>query len=201
MCAVAGHRGAAPSAALFAAATGREREQWRERGVSDPRTAPPGANPAAAPGVAHAPIVGVTVAVRTTAERLTETATNRAGRRCLCRRRHRVTAHVPNRRSTRATWHGSRSRLANDEEGVGRSGCAVAPTSILRERLAASRLRSLRSPLRGLDPAVALPIEPAIVGATTEVRSLSGGVEMRHGEGGASPERCLRRAPWRNGAR
>jgi hypothetical protein len=36
---------------------------------------------------------------------------------------------------------------------------AVAPTWILRGRSAASRLRSRRSPLRGLDPAVALPID------------------------------------------
>jgi hypothetical protein len=59
---------------------------------------------------------------------------------------------------------GSR-RVLSVEPSAGLSVIAVAPDSSLRERSAASRLRSLRSPLRGLDPAVALPVRQAVVGA------------------------------------
>lgn len=60
---------------------------------------------------------------------------------------------------------------------------AVAPTPSFSERSAASGLRSLRSPLRGLDPAITLRIHRAIVGATGsqstnrlhELRPLKGG--------------------------
>jgi hypothetical protein len=50
---------------------------------------------------------------------------------------------------------------------------AVAPTSSFRERSAASRLRSLRSPLRGLDLAYTLPNLSAIVGAPARLFLIS----------------------------
>jgi hypothetical protein len=60
-------------------------------------------------------------------------------------------------------------------------GEAVAPTAIMRERSVASRLRSLRSPLRGLDPAVALPWEGSCWrdGRLGERGQQSAGVQLR----------------------
>lgn len=47
---------------------------------------------------------------------------------------------------------------------------AVAPTSIMRERLGASRLRSQTRRWRGLDPPDALPFLLAVAGATASFR-------------------------------
>ena len=105
--------------------------------------------------------------LRRTLDRNPHQNARRARVRCV---RHHPTSHVPKRVAQPVSGLGDgaplNGRLADNCEGHLQGGCAVAPTSILRERSAASRLRSLRSPLRGLDPAVAFPFGLAFVGAT-----------------------------------
>jgi hypothetical protein len=86
-------------------------------------------------------------------------------------------------------------QVLEDERLVLLRVIAIAPTSNFRARSAASRLRSLRSPLRGLDPSFALPFRRAIVGATAAWHSLVGSrarpptMEMLT-DGGQSQTRC-----------
>jgi hypothetical protein len=65
---------------------------------------------------------------------------------------------------------------------------AVAPDSIVRERLGVSRLPSLRSALRGLDAPSALPLLWAFTGAT---RAMALGFSLP--AGGAETSLCKRR--------
>jgi len=153
----------------------RERWQWRERGVSDPRSWGEGSTPPCPRG-SLTPRLSLSVSPSERRRTIDRDGDQPRRTGAVYAGRHRATAHVPNRvadrRSTRATGRGSRGGLANDEDGSRDDRCAVAPTSIFRERSAASRLRSLRSPLRGLDPAVALPIRRAIVGAPAECHTV-----------------------------
>jgi hypothetical protein len=126
-------------------------------------------NPAAAPGVAHAPIVSVIVYEQkgdgsaATTERIQGPCAFRS-ERCHVQFSDRQPSDL---RAAMPSCSTSRLHAHATAQGDGQTLCnAVAPTSILRARSAASRLRSLRSPLRGLDPPVALPVGRALIRVT-----------------------------------
>jgi hypothetical protein len=71
--------------------------------VSDPQVTPGGVNPAAAPGVAHAPLVGVDDVVRITTETRTRTRAVRTSDP------FDITGH----RTRRNAWHNRRPGLGD----------------------------------------------------------------------------------------